>query len=210
MRSRVLSLFDELPPGFQYRPEFLSPAEEEELLRHISALQFSEVRMRGVVARRRVLQFGWRYSFETYQLTAGAELPAYLTGLQARAAELAGLAAQELSEALITEYQPGATIGWHRDAPMFGVVVGISLRAACTFKLRPGNGEQALALEMPPRSAYVLDGDARTRWQHSIPAVKALRYSVTFRTLRKARAPRTASHARRKVAAPRSAPMADS
>ena len=191
MRSRVLSLFDELPPGFLYQPDFVSAAEEEELLRDIEALEFSEVRMRGVVARRRVRQFGWRYSFDTYQLTEGAEIPAYLTTLQAGAAALAGLAADDLSEALITEYQPGATIGWHRDAPMFGAVVGISLRAACTFKLRPAEGEQALALEMAPRSAYVLDGEARTRWQHSIPAVKALRYSVTFRTLRKARAPRT-------------------
>ena len=191
MRSRVPSLFDELPPGFIYQPDFLSTAEEEELLRHVEALEFSEVRMRGVVARRRVRQFGWRYSFDTYQLTEGAELPSYLTAFQARAAPLAGVAADELSEALITEYPPGATIGWHRDAPMFGVVVGISLRAACTFKLRPAEGAQALALEMPPRSAYVLDGEARTRWQHSIPAVKALRYSVTFRTLRKARAPRS-------------------
>jgi DNA oxidative demethylase len=192
VRSRVLSLYDELPPGFVYQPDFLSATEEEELLGHIEALEFSEVRMRGVVARRRVRQFGWHYSFETYQLTQGAELPPYLSALQARVAPLAGVAAAELSEALITEYQPGATIGWHRDAPMFGVVAGISLRAACTFKLRPAEGEQALALEMPPRSAYVLDGEARTRWQHSIPAVRALRYSVSFRTLRKAHATRTA------------------
>jgi alkylated DNA repair dioxygenase AlkB len=93
-------------------------------------------------------------------------------------------------EVLVTEYTPGAGIGWHRDAPMFGVVVGVSLLGACRFRFRRGKDATAetRAVELAPRSAYVLDGEARTLWQHSIPPARALRYSVTFRTLRRAQA----------------------
>lgn len=184
---RVLSLFDEFPAGFVYTPDFITPDEEAELLASIEKMEFSQVRMRGVVARRRVRQFGWRYSFETYKLTEGATIPEFLAPLQARAAALAGLGTDALSEALVTEYTPGATIGWHRDAPMFGIVIGVSLRSSCTFKLRRGEGERPLAIELAPRSVYVLDGEARRDWQHSIPATRSLRYSITFRTLTRGR-----------------------
>lgn len=183
-----MSLFTDAPPGFSYEPDFASPDEERTLVEHISALKFSEVRMRGVTARRRVRQFGWRYSFETYRLTEAPPMPPFLEPLQARAAALVGVERAALSETLITEYQPGATIGWHRDAPMFGIVVGISLVSPCTFRFRrgPGTGDRPLSIVLAPRSVYVLDGEARTKWQHSIPATKSLRYSITFRTLRRA------------------------
>lgn len=183
-------LFDHLPDGFLYRPEFITTQEEAALLDEIRAMEFSEVRMRGVTARRRVRQFGWRYSFESWTLSEGHELPEFLRPLRARAATLIALPEEDLSEALVTEYPEGATIGWHRDAPMFGAVVGISLLSACVFKLRRGDAERAqkpISIDMAPRSAYVLDGEARRDWQHSIPAVKRLRYSVTFRTVRKKR-----------------------
>jgi len=182
----MISLFDELPSGFTYHPEFIKSEEEAQLLAAIETMEFSEVRMRGVVARRRVRQFGWRYSFESYRLTEGKPIPEFLIPLQNRAASLVGLDADRLSEALVTEYTPGATIGWHRDAPMFGIVVGVSLKSACTFKLRRGpGGERPMALALAPRSVYVLDGEARRDWQHSIPATKSLRYSITFRTLKR-------------------------
>ena len=181
-------LFDHLPDGFLYRPDFITADEERALLREIQSMEFSEVRMRGVAARRRVRQFGWRYSFQSWTLTEGEELPEFLRPLRARASELIGAAEDELSETLVTEYTEGATIGWHRDAPMFGVVVGVSLLSACVFKLRRGDApprQKPISIQMAPRSVYVLDGEARRDWQHSIPAVKALRYSVTFRTLRR-------------------------
>ena len=185
MRARSRSLFEELPSGFIYLEAFISEAEERHLLAQIEAMEFAHVRMRGVIARRRVRQFGWRYSFDTFRVTEGTPIPEFLQPLQARAAALAGVAPDELSEALVTEYPTGATIGWHRDAPMFGIVVGVSLRSACTLKLRRGTGgERPLSIELSPRSAYVLDGEVRRDWQHSIPATKDLRYSITFRTLR--------------------------
>ena len=184
----VAPLVENPPAGFLYHPEFISTDEEAALLREIEAMEFAEVRMRGVTARRRVRQFGWDYSFESWKLTEGPPMPQFLAPLRARAATLAGVADDALSETLITEYREGATIGWHRDAPMFGIVVGVSLLSPCVFKLRRGDappGQKPLGVELAPRSAYVLDGEVRRDWQHSIPAVKARRYSITFRTVRK-------------------------
>jgi DNA oxidative demethylase len=183
------NLFEEdvtLPQGLRHGDEFLSGAEESALLSRFSSLDFHEVRMRGVTARRRVVQYGWKYSFETCKMTEGPALPDYLLPIRDRAAAFAGLPTAQLSEALLTEYSPGATIGWHRDAPGFGVVVGISLGTACRFRFRRGEtgNWKTLELRLEPRSIYVLEGEARSDWQHSIPAVKSLRYSITFRSLR--------------------------
>ena len=183
-----VALFDDLiplPDGFIYRPEFLDIAEERDLLDTIAKLEFREVRMHGVVARRRVIQYGWKYQFDGARLSEGPAIPPFLDALRDRAAALAAVAPEVLSEALLTEYPPGAPIGWHRDAPGFGIVVGVSLLSACRFRFRrgPERGSDRVAITLEPRSAYVLAGAARTEWQHSIPEVDTLRYSITFRTL---------------------------
>jgi alkylated DNA repair dioxygenase AlkB len=182
----------EPPVGFVYRPRFVSPEEEQQLVEDIQALEFSEVRMRGQVARRRTVHFGWLYGYDSWRVEPGPPIPASLLPLRARAAGLGGVAADALAEVLVTEYVPGAGIGWHRDAPMFGIVVGVSLLGECRFRMRrkEGAGYVSASIVLEPRSAYVLAGEARARWQHSIPASAALRYSVTFRTLR-SRAART-------------------
>jgi DNA oxidative demethylase len=182
------NLFDleRLPDGFHYQDAFITPDEERGLLSLISTLEFHEVRMRGVAAKRRVIQYGWKYSFESFKMTEGPPLPPFLINVRDRAADVAELPAADLSEALITEYAPGAAIGWHRDAPGFGVVAGISLLSACRFRFRRGQTHawETAEIAMAPRSIYVLRGAARSEWQHSIPAVAQLRYSITFRTLR--------------------------
>ncbi len=173
--------------GFLYRPEFVSAQEEAELLDRIRALEFHEMKMRGVTARRRVIQYGWNYSFENSRMTEGAPLPDFLLPLRQRAAAFAKVEPADLSEGLLMEYSPGAAIGWHRDAPPFGIVIGVSLLSGARFRFRRGQVRAWETTEVPlgPRSAYVLSGAARSDWEHSIPAVKELRYSVTFRTLRK-------------------------
>lgn len=170
----------------RYLREFVSPGEEAPLLRAITALDFRAFRFHGFEGRRRVVSFGWAYDFEGGGLQPAAAVPDFLLPLRERAAGLAGLAPDELPHALVTEYQPGAAIGWHRDRPQFGDVIGVSLGAPCRFRLRRRAGErwERLAVELEPRSAYLLRGPARTEWEHSIPAVEALRYSVTFRSLR--------------------------
>jgi DNA oxidative demethylase len=143
--------------------------------------------MHGVVARRTVGHFGWRYGFDSARIRPGPELPQFLLDLRARCARLIEVPAERLEEALVTRYPPGAAIGWHRDAPAFGsAVVGVSLLGACTLRFRraDGNGWFRYDRVLEPRSAYVISGTARTSWQHSLAPVRSLRYSVTFRTLR--------------------------
>jgi alkylated DNA repair dioxygenase AlkB len=177
----------DLPEGFVLKHEFLNAQEERALIDFIRALPFGEVRMHGVTARRRVAQFGWHYSFDSYRLTPAPDLPEALRDVRTRTAALAGIEPEEFSETLVTEYPPGAGIGWHRDAPPFGIVAGISLGGVCRMRFQRGEGAERItaAVELPPRSIYLLTGSARQQWQHTIPAVKVPRWSITFRTLRK-------------------------
>ncbi|MCC2642215.1 MAG: tobX [Nitrospira sp.] len=146
--------------------------------------------MHGVVAKRRVLHFGWLYGYESWQLTAGLPVPDWLLPLRDRVGALIGVPSIQLEEVLVTQYPPGAGIGWHRDAPMFGPeVVEVSFLAPCRFRFQRKRGEIRQVSErlLEPRSAYLLNGPARSAWQHSIPPAKALRYSITFRTLKVSR-----------------------
>jgi alkylated DNA repair protein (DNA oxidative demethylase) len=176
----------EPPAGLLYRSDFLPEAEEQTILRHLSELDFHEIHMRGQTARRTVRHFGYDYDYDSWRVTPGEPPPDWLVGVQERCAEITGVATSELAEILLTKYPPGASIGWHRDAPMFGTVVGVSLASSCRMRFQRGKGEErrVYELELEPRSAYVLDGPVRHAWQHSIPPTKELRYSITFRTLR--------------------------
>ena len=174
------------PAGFKYLPEILSAAEESELVAHFADLPFRPFEFQGYIGNRRVVSFGWQYDFNTRELRQAQPIPACLQPLRERSAEFAGLAPSELQQVLLTEYAPGAGIGWHKDKAVFGEVVGISLLSPCVFRFRR---KQRAAWERTsfvaePRSAYLLRGPARTEWEHSIPALDRLRYSVTFRNLK--------------------------
>jgi alkylated DNA repair dioxygenase AlkB len=175
-----------LPEGFAYRPDFLAPAEERELVERFAGLPFKEFDFHGYLGKRRVLSFGWKYDFSARELRKADDMPAYLLPLRERAAAFAGIAPPDLQQVLLTEYAAGAGIGWHRDKAVFGEVVGISLVSPCTFRLRRKHGDswERASLVAEPRSSYLLKGPARTEWEHSIPAVDNLRYSITFRNFR--------------------------
>jgi alkylated DNA repair protein (DNA oxidative demethylase) len=174
------------PPGFRYRPEVITPDTEDALVARLRDLAWNEVKMRGQVARRRTVHFGWLYGYESWRIEPGPPIPDFLWPVRDQAAVLAGVTADALAEVLLTEYAPGAGIGWHRDAPMFGDVVGISLLSPCRFRFRRGKADagQTRVAVLAPRSAYLLTGTARWQWQHSISPLKTWRYSVTFRTLK--------------------------
>ena len=110
-------------------------------------------------------------------------MPNFLLELRETAAAFADSPADSFRQALVTEYAPGAGIGWHRDKPMFGKVVAFSFLSACTlrFRRRDGSRWERRSQVLEPRSAYIMEGEARWDWEHSIPAGDALRYSVTFR-----------------------------
>ncbi len=151
-------------------------------------MDFRTLTMRGQTARRTVRHFGLDYDYESGELVPADPLPAPLGFLRERCAALIERDPADLVQILVSRYPEGAGIGWHRDAPMFGSrIVGVSLLAPCRMRFqRTVKGErETAAIDLAPRSAYVLSGRARWSWQHSIPATKALRYSVTFRTLRR-------------------------
>lgn len=185
--SQTFDLFgdDALPDGFRYQADFLSAGEEHSLLQQIKVLSFREFEFHGFSGKRRIVSFGWRYDFNGGGLTKGEDMPDFLSGIRARAAGFVAIAPADLPQVLITEYAPGAAIGWHKDRSIFGDVIGISLLSACTFRLRrrAGKSWQRRNLTAEPRSVYLLRGPARSDWEHSIPGVENLRYSITFRNV---------------------------
>jgi alkylated DNA repair dioxygenase AlkB len=177
------------PQGFRYQADILPIEEEQALVERIRVLPLKEFEFHGYVGKRRTMSFGWHYDFGDSRLHQTDEMPAFLLSLRERAASFADLSPEDLPHALITEYGPCAAIGWHRDKGVFDEVVGISLVSPCNFRFRrkAGSTWERYSLTVEPRSAYLLRGESRTIWEHSIPGVEALRYSITFRSLRSRR-----------------------
>lgn len=177
-----------MPAGFVYKPDLLTEGEERELADHIAGLPLKPFEFGPYFGKRRVAAFGRRYDYADHAVREAAEIPGFLTPLRERAAVFAGLDPEELRQALVSEYAPGVQIGWHRDRPHFAEVVGVSLLSPATLRLRlrrrRGSGWERASQRLEPRSAYLLTGPSRTEWEHSIPPVEALRYSVTFRRLK--------------------------
>lgn len=173
-----------------YGDDIVTADEERELLRQIAALPFRNFEFRGWAGKRRTVSFGWRYDFNDARLAPAPPTPEFLLPLRARVAALADVAPEAFEHVLVIEYGPGAGIGWHRDRPVFDRVVGVSLGAPCTLRLRrrAGKGFERASLALAPRSAYVLTGAARHEWEHSIVPMARQRYSVTFRTMTTPRA----------------------
>ena len=177
----------EMPAGLSYQADVLAPDEVRRVESLLEGLDYEPVVMRGQTALRRVRHFGYRYGYETRAVVPGDPLPDELEWVRERAGVLADVDPAALAEVLVTHYPPGATIGWHRDAPMFGSkVVGISVGSPCTMRFRRvvAGGTQRYRLELAVGSGYVLAAAARWSWQHSTVAITGPRYSLTFRTLR--------------------------
>lgn len=184
-------LFPELfsgvgPPGIEQAKNIVTAAEEADLIRAIDATGLAPFRFQQWLGKRLTRSFGWRYDFTDSSFHEAEAIPEWLLPLRERAAAFAGLPAEALVQALVIRYDPGAGIGWHRDRPVFEHVVGVSLGAPATLRLRrrraDGKFERA-EVPLEPRGAYHLSGEARHDWEHSITPMEACRWSVTFRSL---------------------------
>ena len=174
------------PQGFRYQSDIIGADQERALVGELERLSFSPFQFHGFEGKRRVTSFGWGYDFNGGGLQKAGELPAFLLPLREVAARCFAIPPSVLQQVLLTHYPAGATIGWHKDRPVFQDIVGISLLSSCKFRFRRkvGAGWQRQSLILEPRSAYLLHGSARQDWEHSIPAVSEQRYSITFRSLR--------------------------
>ncbi|MGA9392186.1 MAG: alpha-ketoglutarate-dependent dioxygenase AlkB [Candidatus Sulfotelmatobacter sp.] len=187
MPSRKPAPPAELPEGFLYQPDFLSESEEADVLRTVKTLEFGAYDFRGYIAKRRVVAYGGGYDSGPRRMSiADKAIPEFLTSIRERAACVAGLRPEEIAQGMVTEYPPGAPIGWHRDSPQFETIIGVSLESSCRMRLKPYKAKgKIVSVILEPRSIYVISGAARWNFQHSIPPMEQLRYSITFRTLSK-------------------------
>jgi alkylated DNA repair dioxygenase AlkB len=187
-QPQLFAAAPDLPAGMVYQRAVMTAAEECHLLECFNALAFSEAQYKEWSAKRRIVSYGGRYDFSRNKLLQAEPIASFLLPLRNRIAAWSGIPAEKFGHALIAEYSPGTQLGWHRDVPDFESIVGVSLSGAARMRLRPypppkGRCPEAKALELEPRSAYLLSGPARWQWQHAISPTKALRYSITFRTL---------------------------
>ncbi|MBV9159339.1 MAG: alpha-ketoglutarate-dependent dioxygenase AlkB [Candidatus Kaiserbacteria bacterium] len=167
------------PQGFKYQKEFITREEERMLIEHVAALPLApyqhEVEGQVYEGKRRVYNYG----------EENEPFPDWLQPLREKVAAFAGHRRDELVQAHLIEYSPGAPIGWHRDSPPYEKVVGVSLLSPCRFQLRRKRADgkfDRFEITAEPRSIYVMAGESRSVWQHGIPPVEHLRYSITFRT----------------------------
>jgi alkylated DNA repair dioxygenase AlkB len=181
-----VDLFGEpLIAGLEYRPEFITPVEEQELIGHLGEEDLSPFKFQGWTGKRLTLTFGWRYDFDDRSFATSEPIPDWLESLRSKAAVFANIATEDFVHVLLVRYDPGSGIGWHRDRPVFETVVGISLGSPATLRFRrrrPGGFDRA-NVEVEPRSAYLLAGPVRHEWEHSIAPGDTLRFSITFRSL---------------------------
>ena len=185
LQEDLFDAADSLPEGLRYAPNALTPAREEALVARLRHLPFKEFEFHGFLGKRRVVSFGYRYDFNGGGLREAEPIPDFLLPAREIAARFAGLDPAAMQHAHLIEYRPGASIGWHKDRPDFEDVVGLSLLSPCKFRLRrkAGNKWERRVFTAEPRSVYLLRGPARHDWEHSIPAMPTLRYSITFRSL---------------------------
>jgi len=182
----------QLPPGFVYQPDFINEDEESRLLAEIGHLPLHEAKYKEYTAKRRIMSYGGTYDYSSNELIPAGPIPPFLHELRHRISDWVQIPAAHFTHALIAEYQTGTQLGWHRDVPEFEVIVGVSLLGACRMRLRhyrpkKGRDPDSISVNLEPRSAYTMRGQARWGWQHSIPPTKTMRYSITFRTQRSAK-----------------------
>ena len=188
-QAELFGLTPQLPAGFVYQPDFITRDEEVALLDLIRKLPLHEATYKEYTAKRRIMSYGASYDFSSNELIPAGPIPLFLHPLQSRIARWIGVPPSQFTHALIAEYKTGTQLGWHRDVPEFEIVVGVSLGGTCRMRLRPyppkkGRNVETLSLDLEPRSAYIMRGNVRWGWQHSIPPTKEDRYSITFRTRR--------------------------
>ena len=179
------------PTGLLYVADFLSPPEQARLVEAVGAMPLEPAQYKQFTAKRRVIHFGGRYDFSAQELLASESIPEVLLPLRERIAAAAAVAPGAFSHAMVAEYRSGTQLGWHRDVPDFEIVAGVSLVAAARMQFRPYVAAERLRkhylnLLLEPGSLYVLRDSARWSWQHRVPPVTRLRYSITFRTRRTA------------------------
>jgi alkylated DNA repair dioxygenase AlkB len=176
---------DPLLAGLAYREDVISVREQQRILARLGQMDLAPFRFHGWTGNRKTQSYGWRYDFDDASFRPTEPIPDWLQPLRDKVAAFAKVASDDFVHVLVARYDPGAGIGWHKDRSVFDRVVGVSLGspAVLRFRQRSGSGFRRFSLQLEPRSAYLLSGEARYDWEHSIVPGETLRFSITFRTL---------------------------
>ncbi len=183
-----LALFDQAPAvaGLRLVPEAISPELEAELAARIDAAPLTPFQFGQWEGKRLTANYGSAYDYQRARPIPAPPLPDWLEELRENLAPQFERDPQAFVQGLLIRYDPGAGIGWHRDRPQYGQVIGLSLSnsAIMRFRRRLANGRfERIGVEMPRRSAYLLSGPARLEWQHSIAPMEVTRRSITLRSI---------------------------
>jgi DNA oxidative demethylase len=185
-QGELFAVKEPLVPGLLQVEDAVTPAEEAELSARIDAAPLAPFQFGQWEGKRLTAHYGTAYDFSRHRLDDAPPLPDWLLAVRDKLAPLVGMDPEAFEAALLIRYDPGAGIGWHRDRPQYGEVLGLSLGAPCTMRLRrrTATGFERRNLPLPPRSLYRLSGEVRWDWEHSIVPIDETRRSITFRTLR--------------------------
>ena len=129
-----------MPEGFRYQENIISETEEAALAKALTELDLKPFKFHGHIGNRRVTSFGLRYDYARRAVNVADGFPAFVADLRNKVAEFAGREVDEFQQGGVNEYPPGAGIGWHKDKPQFGVIVGVSLLAPATMRFRRVDG----------------------------------------------------------------------
>ena len=80
--SQAMLFAGPLVPGLDYREEFITAAEEAELLDRLAKLDLAPFRFHGWTGNRKTQSFGWRYDFDDASFTPADPLPDWLLPLR--------------------------------------------------------------------------------------------------------------------------------
>ncbi len=148
------------PRGFRYAEGIVTEEEEAVLAASLAQLDWKTFEFHGHIGNRRVVSFGPKYDYGRRAVETVAEMPEFLGDLLAKAARFGGCEESAFRQVGMNEYRRGAGVGWHRDKPQFGIIVGVSLLSPATMRFRKaeGTGWIRVSQTLEPRSIYILSG----------------------------------------------------
>ena len=155
-------------PGLLLYHDFVSKSMEEELINEIDSQTWV------VDYNRRLQYYGYRNELEApYGLIRfPVSMPPLIYKLSQNIVEQKIVPIQP-DQVIINEYAPGEGLRPHKDRNYFeNQICGVNLGSGCIMRFIKISGGDVADVEIPRRSVYVMQDEARYKWNHSIPSRK--------------------------------------
>lgn len=175
------------PRGLIYIPNFLSAAEQQDLLEKLTDPVDDQWKTAGHRANRLVRHFGYNYPYTAkLELTVADPIPDYIQSVIAKLQQQPGLENFNPDQAIINRYLTGEGISKHVDhVKLFkDTIVSVTVGSGATMRFRNTDTGEVFDQRVVPGSAYAMTSESRYNWTHEMVKSKAQRsprYSITFR-----------------------------